>query len=194
MKGNQKRTKQKESYELSRTEKKRRAKSIEQLAAELLDLPPTEISRLPASSEICQMVTEGRTLAGGARKRQMKFIAKILRHTDYDPLFDFLAEKKGSALKKKRAFHQLERLRDDLINDAILALEDNEEDHMPAGWPSPALAEIRRLFDDIDLRELRRLAERYARTRKPVHSREIFRQLHAASQRRQFRQNAGSSR
>ncbi|MEW6427512.1 MAG: ribosome biogenesis factor YjgA [Thermodesulfobacteriota bacterium] len=188
MKGNQKKIDETEGdYTLSRSEKKRRARGIEDLAGNLLDLTGAELAALPAERPLLEELRQGRSLKGPARKRQLKYIARLLRECDAAPLYEFLEKRQGSRLRQARDFQQLERLRDDIINEAIAALDDEEEPvDFTASWQSPALDEAVRLFPRLDSAEVRRLAIRYARSRYPVHRREIFRLLHAAHEKQRF--------
>jgi len=128
-------------YSLSRTEKKRRARNLEQLAAELAELSPQEIGKLPCDQFIRDEIIAVQDLKAGARKRQLKYIAKNLRQMDAEPLYDFLTERKGSALQQRKEFHELENLRDSIINDALAAAGEmtDPDDELEQQWPSPAL-------------------------------------------------------
>ena len=175
-------------YSLSRTEKKRRARNLEQLGAELAELSPQEISKLPCDQFIRDEIMAVRDLKAGARKRQLKYLAKNLRQMDAEPLYDFLTERKGSALQQRKEFHELENLRDSIINDALAAtgeLPDPDEE-LEQQWPSPALEAAGKLFPDLDLAAVREAARRYTRNRNVVHSREIFRALKAAAERERW--------
>ena len=151
------------------------------MAGELVDLSPGEIKSLPVPDFLRQEILATGKLNAGARKRQIKFIAKELRNSedDYRQLGEFLARRKGSKLKENEEFHELERLRQAIITDAITAFEESraEETPMPDDWPSPALDEAKRLLPELNADDIRGLAGRYARTRKITHSREIFRHL-----------------
>ncbi len=94
---------------------------VEELARELVGLSAAEIKKLDCSEEIRADIREAGGLKGGARKRLIKYISKALRREDCEPLLDFLSERKGSRLKDKRDFHELEQLRDDIISDTIQA-------------------------------------------------------------------------
>ena len=102
--------------QLSRSEKKRRAKSIEQLVNELASLTDNEIISLPCEQGIQEEIRSAKNLKGGAKKRQLKYATKLLRDKPVEELYDFLAQKKGSLLKKNREFHELENFRNLLIN------------------------------------------------------------------------------
>ena len=97
--------------QLSRSEKKRRAKAVEELVTELAVLPEGEIAALPCDSDIKEEITVAGKLKGGARKRQLKYVTKLLRERPVDELFTFLARKKGSMLKEKREFQEIENFR-----------------------------------------------------------------------------------
>ncbi len=170
-------------YRLSRSEKKRRAKNIEMLALELIALSRTDIKKLACDDFIKGEILTAQPLKAGARKRQVKYLTKQLREEDTDPLFNFLAEKKGSHLKQTHSFHELERFRDDIIDDALLAKEKAWRDQLTPdeNWPSITLEEIGNRFPNIDIDTIRKAATAFARSHKKSHSREVFRILKAAA-------------
>ena len=175
-------------FSLSKSEKKRRAKNIEELATELVDLSLQEINKLPCEDFIKNEIMTARGLKAGARKRQIKFLTKNLRELDPGPLLDFLTEKKGSNLQRKKEFHELENLRDNIINDVIAADRDATEanEELDRNWHSPALQSAADLFPDLDLDAVSFAAWRYTRSRKPALSKEIFRLLKAAAERKRW--------
>jgi ribosome-associated protein len=184
-----------ESY-LSKSERKRRAKNIEQLVHELAELPESEINMFPCDDEIRTEFCSVQALKGGARKRQLKYITKLLRGTTVDALYDFLASRKGSQLKRKREFHQLEHLRNLLIDEVMEQYEDNiqksryvdEHDPLDFSWESKAMAAISEQFPDIDQTQLKNIAVQFARTRHRKFSRELFRILKGAFDKMQYAQ------
>jgi len=175
-------------YSLSKSEKKRRAKNIEELAVELVELSPQEIKKLPCDDFIKNEILVARELKAGSRKRQIKYLTKNLREMDAGPLFDFLTEKKGSQLQQKKEFHELENLRDNIINDAIAAARDAlaAQEELDRHWESPALESAAELFPELDLDAIRVSAWRYTRSRKAALSKEIFRLLKAAAERQRW--------
>jgi ribosome-associated protein len=187
-----------QSYNISRSEQKRRAKNLEKLAHELMELSNSDIRQLPCDPALQQEISDARGLKASARKRQLKFIAKALRQMDADPLFAYLAKRKGSKLQEKKEFKLIELLRDDILNDAIFAFQvaeeqDEKEEALRSAWRSSALNEAMTTLPGLDERELRGLAERYARTRKPAHRRELFRILKAAQERLQYQKQRGNT-
>ena len=180
--------------QLSKSERKRKAKGIEQLVNELATLPDREILALPCDQEIQEEIRSAKNLKGGAKKRQLKYATKLLRDSSVDELYDFLAQKKGSLLKKNREFHDLEHLRDLLINEAVQQYEDvmhnngyiSENEPFDFFRESEALKAIAGHFPDIDQALLKNTALQFARTRNRKFSRELFRILKAAHEKRQY--------
>jgi len=176
---------------LSKSEKKRRSKAVELLVEELAGLTDRDLAALPCTEELRLELAATRKLKGGSRKRQIKYMAKMLRMTDHDELFSFLQEHKGSHLKRNREFHELEHLRDAIINEAIdicaQELQDGENWDEP-DWESVAVRLAIQNFPDVDAAELKKAAWYFARTRKLQYSREIFRMLRAAMERQQVRE------
>ena len=179
---------------LSKSEKKRRAKGVEQLVLELAALPPGEIASLPCSAEVRDEILAARELKGGARKRQLKYATKLLREASLEELYEFLARNKGSALQEKRVFQELEHLRNSLANEAIRLYEESGQtdgflhETEPVDFldGSPALAAVEEQLPEVDLFQLKNTAMRYARTRNRKFSRELFRIMRAAHEKAQF--------
>ena len=187
---------QQEIY-VSRSEKKRLAKNIEEIAKELVVLSPAHIKKLPADDLLKAELSNSRDLKGGALKRQTKFIAGMLREreSETEAILAFLTERKGSHLKQAGEFHELERLREDIITEVLLAREEAWHNHeqLTESWHSDTIVAAHRRFPALDPNALKKSALRYAATRKPVHRREMFRQLHAAMERQQFNETAPDS-
>lgn len=175
---------------VSRSEQKRRMKQLEKLVHELSGLPPAVIDSLPCSDEISALLRQASHLKGGARKRELKYITRLLNNDaeEIDCLYRYMAVKQGAALQENRDFHELEYIRDSLISEAIeqrnRARENGEE--LEEDWPSRVLEEIGLEYPGVDRFQLGRLAMLYARTRNRKHGREIFRLLRAAQERKKF--------
>lgn len=171
-------------YYISRSEKKRQAKQVEDIAEELAELSTPQIKKLPCDDFLKQEIINTQPLKGGARKRQIKYITKQLREIDAEPLLNFLEERKGSHLKQNAASHELERLRDDIITDVLAAVEAAFHADEPLGgeWPSPALDKALSLYPQLNEMEIRKSAHRFSRSRKATYTREIFRALKAAAE------------
>ena len=77
------------------------------------------IKKLPCSDDIKSLLVEVLTLKGGARKRQLKYITKILRDQPVEELYEFISKRRGKALQENKQTHEVEYLRDGLLNEAI---------------------------------------------------------------------------
>jgi ribosome-associated protein len=182
--------------QLSKSEKKRRAKGIEQLVSELAALPLGEIASLPCDQEIRAEIGSAKNLKGGARKRQLKYATKLLRDKPAEDLYDFLALKKGSMLKEKREFHELEHFRNTLITEAVQFYEEMMHDngYMNENEPVEFLPESKTIQDivnhlpEVDQVSLKNAAMQFARTRNRKFSRELFRIMKAAREKTHFSQ------
>jgi ribosome-associated protein len=182
--------------QLSKSEKKRRAKGIEQLVAELAVLPLREIALLPCDQEIREAIAAAKELKGGSRKRQLKFATKLLRDKPADELYDFLARKKGSILKEKREFRELEHFRNALITEAVQRYEERMHDNGYVNEFEPPkflkdsmiIRDIVNHLPEVDLVSLKNAAIQFARTRNRKFSREVFRIMKAAMEKTHFSQ------
>lgn len=180
---------------ISRSEIKRRFKRVEDLVLELLNLAAKDLKALPCEDSLRQEIIRAGKLKAGARKRQIKHIAKILRQNEISgELLDFLEQRKGSRLKETNEFHELERLRDVIIDEAIAFHDEylasgREIDLF--GWHSMAVDQVALDVPGLDKDALRRSALDFARNRKTTHKREIFRQLKAGFERQRFAENKG---
>ncbi len=172
------------SIRLSRSEQKRRIKEVEQLVREMVELPVQALKKLPGDEEIRLLIIETQGLKGGARKRQIKYITKLLKNESLSSLYDYLTDKKGGQLKQKKQFHALEYFRDSLLNEAIARRKElaAEQAELKENWISTTIDEILEEFPLVDVSALQRLSAIYAGTRQTRHSREIFRLLHAAEE------------
>jgi ribosome-associated protein len=185
--------------QLSKSERKRRAKGIEKLVYELASLPDREIVALPCDQEIQEEIRSAKNLKGGAKKRQLKYVTKLLRDKPVGELYEILAQKKGSLLKKNREFHNLEHLRNLLINEAVQQYEDMTHNNgyihekEPLGFfrESEAIEAIVDYLPDVDQALLKKTAIQFARTRNRKFSRELFRILKAALEKIQYSQKQG---
>ncbi|MGA1875351.1 MAG: ribosome biogenesis factor YjgA [bacterium] len=153
----------------TKTQKRRDAKFIEQVALELAELPSALLPRLPCEPEILDEIQKIQSMKqSGARHRQIKYLSKLLRKSELMPLLDFLDSTRKSPLKKNKTSRELERLRDRLLN------EDEEE---------LALREVESNYPKLDGNMIQDLVQKYRWTRNQKFSREILRQLKIAQTR-----------
>ena len=174
---------------LSRSEQKRRIQQVEKLVEELAALPACLLRELPVDEEIQELFQEVAGLKTGSRKRQIKYITKLLRDAPTEELYSFLEKRRGTALHKEKQVHELEYLRDILIEEAITARRKAKAEHLELteDWSSSVVQDISQELPSVDQHELHRLAFLFAMTRNRLHSREIFRLLQAAQERELMR-------
>lgn len=176
------------SMQISRSEQKRRIKEIEQLVGELSQLPVSELNKCPCSDEIRTLLKETATLKGGARKRQLKYVTKLLKENPLEELYQFLAKRKGRALVQKKQFHEVEYLRDALLNEALEEQQrcQQEEEAWSELWKSRVVEDIMQQYPKVEKNTLLRSSFLFTQTRNPRHSREIFRYIMAQVEQQRF--------
>ena len=169
---------------ISRSEQKRQFRQIESVAKELSELSDPELKRLPGSDELKAEILLCRKTKAGAKKRQIKYIAKILHHEEREAILRFLQEKKGSKLEQNQFEHEVERIRDRIVDDALLAFDAcrQNQEKWELDWQSEAIGYALHRFPDLDERELRNSAHQYARSRSKTYYRELFRMVKAAAE------------
>lgn len=166
---------------ISKSELKRRYKQEENAAAELALLSDNDLKKLPVDDDVKEEILKCRSIKGGARKRQIKYLAKVMREGSVEAVLDFLADKKGSKLKKNKLHNEAERLRDSIINEAI----EHQQHCLQNGfswepdWPGEEIDNLIARFG-INGGDLRRTVHQYVKTRFHNHYREVFRIVKAA--------------
>lgn len=179
---------------ISRSEQKRRYKQIEDMARELVELSNNALKKFPGSLEIKEEIVVIRGLKAGARKRQVKYLAKLLRSSSVDEMYDFLATVKGSKLKKKSLFHEAERLRDMMINEALeeyqYCLKNNLE--WEPNRQSDVIDQVMSNYKSLDANVVQKLVYQYVKTRNKVYYRELFRMTMAAIEQDEIRKRAAT--
>jgi ribosome-associated protein len=170
--------------QLSRSEQKRRAKQVEKLVVELAALPAGLLGELPVDEEVRLLFRDVAGLKGSSRKRQLKYITKLLRDAPTEELYAFLEKRKGTELHKEKQIHELEYLRDILLEEAIAARREAKAEYLDLteDWSSAVVEDIAAELPSVDRHELHRLAFFFAMGRNRQHSREIFRLLQAAQE------------
>ncbi len=172
---------------LSRSAQKRRFKQMEAVAEELSQLSASDISHLSLNEAVKQEVLACRGVKGGARKRQVKYLAKVMREEDcMEEVLAYLARHKGSRLKADRLHHEAERLRDLLISEVIEFQQQvqRERSVLDMEWDGNILIETAQQLE-INERELRQPLYQYARGRGQNHYREVFRIVKAALEKKE---------
>lgn len=152
----------------SRSQQRREALEVLELARQLAGMTPHQVSRLPVPDHLLPHIDETRRITSHiAHKRQLQFLAKQMRKEDdevLEAIRDALDEHGDAARVEAAQLHRAEAWRDRLINDGDAALAD-----LMATYPRA---------DRQHLRQLARNAHEERLKNKPPHAfRELFREL-----------------
>jgi len=155
----------------SKSQLRREALEVRSLAARLIELRPALLAQLPLDDRVGAAISEAQRIRSNvARKRQLQFVAKLLRSTDLEPIARALQDLEQAARQTSARQHRAEAWRDCLI----------------AGG-DPALGELLDQRHDSDaqlIRQLIRKARQEAdRERPPAAARALFRALREMDER-----------
>jgi len=151
--------------EPSKSQRRRDALEVRALAARLIALPPAQLAQVPLDDQLRAEIEQARRIrAHSAHKRQLQFVAKLMRRSDPAAIVEALDAFDLDARQLTARHHRSEAWRDHL-------LETGDEG-------IGTLLGSRRDADAQSLRQLVRNARREADQGKPPASaRALFRQL-----------------
>ena len=152
----------------SRSQQRREALEVLELARQLSELTAQQIARLPVPDRLIPHIDETRRIPShGAHKRQLQFLAKQMRREDDDTLEairDALDSTGEAARLETAMLHRAEAWRERLMADGDAALTELLDEYPHA--------------DRQHLRQLARNAHEEKLRNKPPHAfRELFREL-----------------
>ena len=158
-----------EFFSPSRSQNRRDALDVLELAETLAGLSAAQLARLPIPDELMPHIRETQRITSyGARKRQTAFLAKQMRRQPdeaLDAIRDAMSKDGEAARRETAALHRVEALRDALLGfegDAAMTALLAEHPHA----------------DRQHLRQLVRNAHDERKRNKPPHAfRELFREL-----------------
>lgn len=154
-----------ESTEKSKTQVKKELLEITELGEHLLEIPAALLAKLPLSEYCLKAIKEGQKIHHHTgKKRQIKYIGKILRDEDLDGIRKELAIADQYHQLEVRKQHLLEQWRDRLIAEG-----DN------------ATFELLQLEPSLDRQQLRQMVRNAQKEKElnkaPKFQRELFRYL-----------------
>ncbi len=167
----------------SRSQRRREALDVLELAGRMMDATDGIVARLPMSDELTELLATSRRIRQQiARKRQTQYLAKQLRRLDDDELeglrkvFDV---DQAQVRRETARLHRLEALRERLIEGG-----------------DDALAELLDDYPDADRSRLRQLQRQAAKEREttaspPRAARELFRYLRELVENAESAENIG---
>ena len=120
----------------TKTELKRQAHAVQDLADRLVGAPPELVDGLGLPDKLADAVELARRIAGGgALVRQRQFVAKLLRGLDPEPIRAALDARDDAARLEAARFRRAERWRDRLVRDGDAAVAEFVAE-FPAGRDS----------------------------------------------------------
>ena len=108
----------------SKSARKREMTALQQLGTRLVTLPPAQLEKIPiADPRLDEAIQQARRISQrGGLRRQLQYIGKLMRDIDPEPIQAALAQLDGQHREQSARLHQLEQLRDLLINQGDAAL------------------------------------------------------------------------
>lgn len=154
----------------SKSQRKREMLELQDLGAELVKLPETQLATLDLPENLRDAIALARRITShGAQKRQRQYIGGLLRDLDPEPIRALLEQLRGADRVSKARFQESERWRARLLAEGDAALSEFLARHPQA--------------DHQHLRRLVREAAREAAAGKPPrHARELFRYIQGLGQ------------
>jgi len=109
----------------SKSQIKREMKDLHTLGEELVNLNKNQLAELPLDSSLQEAITLAQNIkAHGGRKRQLKFIGKLLRNSNADAILHSIQLRQEKERRATARFHHIERWRDRLLEEGDTALEE----------------------------------------------------------------------
>ena len=145
---------------------KRQMTALQKLGESLLELSDKQLQQIPLESESLQIaLTEAKRISSNsARKRHLQYIGKLMREIDPEPVQAALDAIYASRREARDEFHQLEELRDQLLEQGDQGIQAVIE-----RWPQADRQQLRQLL----LQHHRELQ----RNKPPAASRKLFQYL-----------------
>ena len=149
----------------SKSQRKRDAHALQDLAEALVELADSELARIPMPDALREAVLDAKRMtARGALARQRQYLGRLMRDIDPEPIREALEAVHARGHAHVAHFHRLERWRDRLLDEGDVALETLMSEH-----------------PQVDAQQVRSLVREAARERKagkpPQAARALFRYL-----------------
>lgn len=110
-----------QDYGPSRTQQRRDALAVLALASQLIELPPSRLAKLGLPEDVLREIEITRRISShGAKKRQLAFLAKVMRRftdDDFASVRAELGENREKQRQETAAMHRLEATRDRLVSE-----------------------------------------------------------------------------
>src|SRR5512139_2552220 len=95
---------------LSRTRRKKQVAALQELGAELVALNPEQLAAMGLPESLHEAVLAARQMTRfEARRRQMQYIGKLMRHVDPEPIRAHLERWSRASREHTARLHRIER-------------------------------------------------------------------------------------
>jgi ribosome-associated protein len=102
--------------ENSKSQRKRDMLALQKLGEVLIKLTEAQLAQCALPEELLDAIHEIKNMAANeAKRRQLQYIGKLMRHIDVEPIQATLKRMQYTHEKTTAAFHQTEQWREDLI-------------------------------------------------------------------------------
>ena len=164
----------------SKSQRRREALETRSLASELIKLSAARLGRVPLDDAVRSAIMEARQIRSHvAGKRQLQYVAKLLRRIDPEPIIQTLEEFDGEARQLTGRQHRTEAWRDFLLESG-----------------DPAVGVLMQQHNDVDTQAIRQLIrnthKEAARNKPPASARALFRLLREMDESEQLPPVSGS--
>jgi len=150
---------------VSKSQLKRESQALRDLGSTLIELPEPQLARIPLPEDVAAAVAEARRIRShGARKRQMLYIGKLMRHLDPKPIREALLRLEEGHIEDRAKFHRIEQWRDRLLSEGDGALGELLDE-----YPAADRQHLRAL--------LRKAAKEQREAKPPATARQLFKYL-----------------
>lgn len=149
----------------SKTAIKKEMSALTDLGKQLVELPDKELATIPLPEQLLEQIQLAKKISqNSAKKRQLQFIGKLMRSIEMEPIQAAYDDLLSGRKEKAREFHQLEKLRDDIV----------------AGGDE-AINNVVAIYPDADRQQLRNLSRAIQKEQKdnkpPAAARKLFKYL-----------------
>ena len=128
----------------SKSERKREMHAVQAIGEALVALQDDEIARMDLPENLREAVAEAKRIRGfEAKRRQMQYIGKLMRHIDVEPVRRHIDSLKAASAEDVAQLHRIERWRDRLIADPADAAAFGQE------YPTANVERLRKLAEDV---------------------------------------------
>jgi ribosome-associated protein len=149
----------------SKSARKREMLALQELGKSLVNLSDGELATIPLEPELAEAIQTARRIKSHeGLRRQMQYIGKVMRRIDTEPIAAAYADLQHGNQERNQHFHQLEQLRDALVERGV-----------------DAMGDVLERFPDADRQHLRQLilaaAKEKVANQPPAAARKLFRYL-----------------